>query len=158
MIMDDAHGPAEPPPPSGPPMAFTPPPLPLGVPRPEVTAPVAMRNFWTKAFTYSGRATRSEYNWALAMFMVYYGAVTGVVIGVGLRNTGVGLVLAFALLLVFIVPWASLIARRCHDLNRPGAFGFLILATGFGFLFTEAYLIFGESNPQGARFDPPPAS
>jgi len=113
-----------------------------------------MRNFWVKAFTYNGRASRAEYNWALAIFLLYYGAVVAAVIGAGLRDSLVGLLLAFALLMVFIVPWFALIARRCHDINRPGAFGFLLLATGIGFLVTEGFLMFSESDPRGARFDP----
>jgi uncharacterized membrane protein YhaH (DUF805 family) len=120
----------------------------------------AMRNFWVKAFTYNGRASRAEYNWALAFFLLYYGAVVAAVIGgVGLRNSLIGLLLAVALLMVFIVPWFALIARRCHDINRPGAFGLLLLATGIGFLVTEGFFMFSESDPLGTRFDPesPPA-
>ena len=30
----------------------------------------AMLDFWRKAFIYSGRATRFDYNWALLMFLV----------------------------------------------------------------------------------------
>jgi len=113
-----------------------------------------MRNFWVKAFTYSGRASRAEYNWALAIFLLYYGAVVAAVIGAGLRDSLIGLLLAFALLMVFIVPWFALIARRCHDINRRGAFGLLLLATGIGFLVTEGLLMFSASDPRGVRFDP----
>jgi uncharacterized membrane protein YhaH (DUF805 family) len=121
---------------------------------PRSAATEAVRNFWAKAFTYSGRATRSEYNWALALFVLYYAAVGGSVVGVGLRDTWLGVALALALLLVFIVPWFALVARRCHDMNRPGAFGLLLLATGIGFLITEGFLMFSDSDPRGARFDP----
>lgn len=82
----------------------------------------------------------------------------GILVGTGLRYSVIGVVIAVVYLVAFIVPWISLIGRRCHDLNRPGAFGFLILATGFGFLIIEGFLIFGESNPQGVRFDPPSPS
>lgn len=121
---------------------------------PPVSPTQAVKNFWVKAFTYSGRATRSEYNWALALFSLYYGAVGGSVIGLGLRNTLVGVLIFVALMLIFVVPWLALIARRCHDMNRPGAFGFLLLAAGIGFLIAEAFLIFSDSDPRGARFDP----
>jgi len=122
--------------------------------RPPISPTDALKNFWVKAFTYSGRASRAEYNWALAMFLLYYGAVVGLVIGAGLRNSLLGLLLALASLLLVIVPWFALIARRCHDMNRPGAFGFLLLATGIGFLITEGFLMFSVSDPAGVRFDP----
>ena len=55
--------------------------------------------------------------------------------------------------IAFVVPWLALIARRCHDMNRPGTFGFLLLATGIGFLVTEGFLMLAESDPRGVRFD-----
>jgi uncharacterized membrane protein YhaH (DUF805 family) len=110
-----------------------------------------MQSFWTKAFTYSGRATRAEYNWALLMFLL----VT-LVAALALTPTGedslVRQYVGGLLCVVFIVPWLALVARRCHDLNRRGAFGLWLLA-GIGFLITEAILMFGDSDPQGSRFD-----
>ncbi|MFL6109406.1 MAG: DUF805 domain-containing protein [Marmoricola sp.] len=112
-----------------------------------------MNSFWGKAFTYGGRSTRAEYNWALGLFLIYYGIVVASVIGLELRNSWLGVGLALALLLVFVVPWLALIARRCHDINRPGTFGLLLLATGIGFLVAEGFLMFSDSDPRGIRFD-----
>ena len=112
---------------------------------------MAMRSFWAKAFTYSGRATPAEYNWALLMYLSVMSIAT-----LALSPTQNSLVTrcAFgAVWLAFIVPWIAVIARRCHDMNRRGAFGFWLLATGIGFLVTEGILMFGASNPQGSRFD-----
>lgn len=115
----------------------------------------AMQDFWRKAFTYSGRATRSDYNWALVMFMVV-STVASVLFEYVIQRP-VGTILAGALWAAFIVPWLALIARRCHDTNRRGSFGLLLLATGLGFLVIEALLIFEESDPRGFRFDAAPA-
>lgn len=113
----------------------------------------AMLDFWRKAFTYAGRATRAEYNWALLMFLVV-SAVAGALLEYVISRP-VSSVLAVTLWVAFIVPWLALIARRCHDTNRRGVFGLLLLVTGIGFLVTEAVLIFDESDPRGVRFDPP---
>lgn len=118
----------------------------------EVGADVAWINYWRKAFVYSGRATRAEYNWAFAQFLVIGLIVWALIYGLASNHalrTGLGV----ALLLVFIVPWLALISRRCHDINRRGTFGLWLLATNFGFLVTQGFLIFGRSDPRGARFD-----
>lgn len=121
--------------------------------QPAVSPFVAMLDFWRKAFTYSGRASRHDYNWALLMFVVVSTAAGALFAFVLPRP--VGTIVGVALWVAFIVPWLALIARRCHDMNRPGSFGLLLLATGIGFLVTESFLIFAESDPGGVRFDPP---
>jgi uncharacterized membrane protein YhaH (DUF805 family) len=121
--------------------------------QPAVSPLGAMLDFWRKAFTYSGRATRRDYNWALLMFILV-SAAAGVLFEYVIPIP-VSTILAIAVWVVFIVPWLALIARRCHDINRPGVFGLLLLATGLGFLVTEGLLIFAESDPGGVRFDPP---
>ena len=111
-----------------------------------------MRSFWTKAFTYSGRATRAEYNRALLMFLL--ASVAAALALTPTAENGVVRLYGLGLLwLAFIIPWVALVARRCHDLNRRGAFGLWLLATGIGFLVTECILIFGDSDPRGSRFD-----
>ncbi len=124
---------------------------------PSISPVVALKNFWVKAVSYSGRATRAEYNWPLLMFVVV-SCVPGVLFVCGIpRSTCT--ILAVAVWVVFLVPWLALVARRCHDINRPGTFGLLLLATGIGFLVIECVLMFTDSDPRGVRFDPtvPPA-
>jgi uncharacterized membrane protein YhaH (DUF805 family) len=111
-----------------------------------------MQSFWTKAFTYSGRANRAEYNWALLMFLLVTFAAA-LALTPTAQDSPVRLYVGAPLWLAFIVPWIALVARRCHDLNRRGAFGLWLLATGIGFLITEGILMLGESDPQGSRFD-----
>lgn len=112
----------------------------------------AVRNFWIKAFVYSGRATRAEYNWALVMTVLLWISVGSLIVFLlpdGLLRKSIEIFL----LLVFLVPWSALVVRRCHDMNRRGAFGLLLLATGIGFVVTECFLMFAGSNPLGARFE-----
>ena len=120
--------------------------------RPVPSLLAAMQLFWTKAFTYSGRATRAEYNWALLMFLLVT-FVAALALTPTAEDSLVRLYVVGLLWFVFIVPWLALFARRCHDLNRRGAFGLWLLATGIGFLITEGILMFGDSDPQGSRFD-----
>lgn len=120
--------------------------------RPPVPPVGALTDFWLKGFTYSGRATPAEYNWPLVTFVVA-SCIPGALFASGIPRP-ISIVLEIALLVVFTVPWFALIARRCHDMNRRGAFGLLLLATGIGFLVTEGFLMFSESDPLGARFDP----
>lgn len=120
--------------------------------RPAPAPLVAMRSFWAKAFTYSGRATRTEYNWTLLMFLVA-AFVAALALTPTAEDSVVRLYVTGLLCLTFVVPWTALIARRCHDINRRGTFGLWLLATGIGFLITECILMFGESDPRGSRFD-----
>lgn len=111
----------------------------------------ATLDFWRKAFTYSGRATRAEYNWPLLIFLL--ASVPASALFAFVIPRPVSTILGGAFWSVFIVPWLALVARRCHDLNRRGVFGLWLLATGIGFLITEGILMFGDSDPQGSRFD-----
>lgn len=124
-----------------------------GAPQAAAAPLEAMLDFWRKAFTYSGRATRADYTWALLMFVTVF-IVEGVSVQY-IAPRAVSMALSITALIVFIVPWLALIARRCHDLNRRGAFGLLLLATGIGFLVTQGFLIFADSDPKGIRFDQP---
>lgn len=120
--------------------------------QPTLSPLVAMGSFWTKAFTYSGRASRAEYNWALLMFLLLTG-MAALALSPTPQDSLVRLYVVGPLWFAFIVPWIALIARRCHDMNRSGTFGLWVLATGIGFLITEGILMFGESDPRGSRFD-----
>lgn len=117
----------------------------------QVSPVEAMKSFWVKAFVYSGRSTRAEYNWALLMFVIT-ASVAALLFAYAVPRPA-STILGLALWFAFVVPWLALIARRCHDLNRSGTFGLLLLATGIGFLVVEGFLMLAESDPRGVRFE-----
>lgn len=121
----------------------------------EIRADLAWTNYWRKAFVYSGRATRAEYNWAIVMVAIVFlvlAAGTQVLVSspVAFR------VIEIVLLVLLATPWFALIARRCHDMNRRGTFGLLMVVPGVGFIVASGFMILGDSDPRGIRFDPPP--
>lgn len=122
----------------------------------EMRADAAWINYWRKAFVYSGRATRAEYNWAFAMVAVIWTAF-GLPAERLISNVVVLKSIGAALLLILATPWFALISRRCHDMNRRGTFGLLMLVPGVGFIVTTGFMVLGDSDPRGARFDQPPA-
>lgn len=99
-----------------------------------------------------GAQTRAEYNWALLVFLLAT-FVAALALTPTAEDSVVRLYAIGLLWFAFIVPWIALVARRCHDMNRRGAFGLWLLATGIGFLITEGILMFGDSDPRGSRFD-----
>ena len=132
--------------------------------------PVAVRRFFKKYATFSGRASRSEYWW-----WVLVAAVVGIIIniitaaggsagatvaanGTGVPGPGatVGLVLAIIWGLATIVPSLALTVRRLHDVNLSG---WLVLLGLVPFLGAIALLVLTilPSKPEGQRFDVPTA-
>ncbi len=143
--------------------------------QPWVGAPfgAAFRRFWKKGFTFSGRASRSEY-WKsyLATIGVFAGLVTLgyllLVIGGWLFTSnpysGSGwLNIAFAIAqalmwiailygLASLIPALAVVVRRLHDANQSGWMYFISLVPLVGGLILLIMLA-QASNPYGARFD-----
>ncbi|GAB13683.1 DUF805 domain-containing protein [Arthrobacter globiformis] len=132
--------------------------------------PVAVRRFFKKYATFSGRASRSEYWW-----WVLVAAVVGIIIniitavggsagatvaanGTAVPGPGatVGLVVAIIWGLATIVPSLALTVRRLHDVNVSG---WLVLLGLVPFLGAIALLVLTilPSKPEGQRFDVPAA-
>ncbi|GAB3283415.1 hypothetical protein GCM10027449_26390 [Sinomonas notoginsengisoli] len=114
----------------------------------------AFGRYWLKAFTFTGRASRSEY-WTMWLM----GAVLGVAgwsVGYAAGASGLrlgGLMAAATLLsLAALVPGLSLAVRRLHDTNRSG-WWLLFGLIPFGALFVLLAMA-ASSDPAGARFDP----
>lgn len=120
---------------------------------PPLTPLGALKNYWLKAFTFKGRATRGEYNWPLVIYVGGSYAIVGILSAAGLRNSPLGLFIGALLTLLLIVPWIALVVRRCHDLDKSGAFGLMMFVPVVGFIIAEAILVFGDSDPDGVRFD-----
>ena len=127
----------------------------------------AVKRFFMKYATFSGRASRSEYWWwQLATTLVYtVVGLVSIVVGVAsgeLNPDGdvfylgtaasVGVAILVIWLLVTLVPQIALTVRRLHDANFTGWLVLLRLLPSAGdvILIVLATL---QSNPAGARFD-----
>ena len=132
--------------------------------------PVAVRRFFKKYATFSGRASRSEYWWwvlvAAAVGIIINiitavgGSAGGTVAANGTAVPGPGAVVGFVLLAIWglatIVPSLALTARRLHDVNLSGWFILLGLVPFLGGIALLVLTIL-PSKPEGQRFDAPTA-
>lgn len=132
---------------------------PLDQPYPGVPFRAAFMRFWKKGFTFSGRASRSEY-WfaylanACIVFVLYVLLAIGAVVSA--RSTiafyQLLLVLTFAYGLAAIIPAIAITIRRLHDANYSGGMYFLSWIPFVGGIIL-LILTLQQSNPEGARFD-----
>jgi uncharacterized membrane protein YhaH (DUF805 family) len=141
---------------------------PLWAPYYGATLPVAVRRFFKKYATLSGRASRSEYWWwALVAFLV--GLVLNIITSVagapgttvaanGTAVPGPGAIVGSILMILWglavIVPSIALLVRRLHDANLSGWLVLVILVPILGALALLVMAIL-PSNPAGQRFDQP---
>lgn len=131
--------------------------------------PAAVKRFFKKYATFSGRASRSEY-WWWTLVSVAVGIILNIIIGVGSAATtpasaltsqaapGPGATVGYILLAVWwlatIVPSLALVVRRLHDGNFSGWLVLIVLVPFLGALALLVFMILG-SNPAGQRFDQP---
>lgn len=133
----------------------------------------ATRRYLRKWNTFSGRASRSEYWWAV-LFSSLLGIIPSLFIGLGV---GIGFssasqdepaaffdVPAAAVLLIIgmilmailgvgtIVPDLAITWRRLHDANFPGPYYFFAFIPSFGFIIALVFACL-PSKPEGQRFD-----
>jgi uncharacterized membrane protein YhaH (DUF805 family) len=131
--------------------------------------PAAVRRFFKKYATFSGRASRSEY-WWWTLVSAVVSIILNIIIGAGAAATttasslsstpapGPGAIFGYILLVIWalatIVPSLALTVRRLHDVNQSG---WLVLIGLVPFLGALALLVFMilPSNPAGQRFDQP---
>ncbi|MEO8261988.1 MAG: DUF805 domain-containing protein [Pseudolysinimonas sp.] len=130
----------------------------------------AVSRFWKKYATFSGRASRSEY-WFAVIFVVLVLVVIwvpGFIIGLATGTPGVDsygraattpgpAFIPFAIVgglfyLAVLVPGIAIQVRRLHDANLSGGFWFLHLIPSIGGIIVLVLTVL-ESNPLGARFD-----
>lgn len=149
-------------------MSETPTAVPLWAPDYAVGFSGAIRRFWKKYATFSGRASRREYWWTYLFLAIGY-VITLTLLYGGLGvweatsgSTGappvvfpVGVVLTVGWFAATVVPWLALEARRLHDANMSGLLLLIHLASWPGalvvFILTQL-----SPNPIGRRFDAPP--
>lgn len=136
----------------------------------------AVKRFFKKYATFSGRASRSEIWWmALFGFLVqlvpgilagigggmaaatsavdpYTGQVTSGPSGAAAALIGIGSILGLLIALAMIIPTLAIIWRRLHDGNFAGPFFFLYFIPGVGQIILLVLLLL-PSKPEGQRFD-----
>ena len=129
----------------------------------------AVKRFFTKYATFSGRASRSEY-WWWALVSGVVGIILNVILSTGTATAaaassydstpslGPGAITGAVLLMVFalatFIPSLALISRRLHDGNFSAwllLLGLVPFAGGLALLV----LVLLPSNPAGQRFDQP---
>lgn len=135
------------------------------------TFPQAISRFFRKYATFSGRASRSEYWWwvlanmLIAVAFNFVGSVTDSqwesrpIDFLSPFASGTGLPLASpagVLFLIYglgtIIPALALTWRRLHDVDRSGAWFFIIFVPLVGAIVLFVFTLLG-ARPAGARFD-----
>jgi uncharacterized membrane protein YhaH (DUF805 family) len=130
--------------------------------------PVAVKRFFKKYATFSGRASRSEY-WWWTLVAIVVSIVLNIIISAGAPATtasslgsgpanGPGATFGYILLAIWglatLVPSLALSVRRLHDGNFSGWLVLLILVPFLGAIALLVFMIL-PSNPAGQRFDQP---
>jgi uncharacterized membrane protein YhaH (DUF805 family) len=125
--------------------------------------PAAVKRFFKKYATFSGRASRSEY-WWWALVSGVVGIVLNIIVSTGSTTTasgttpGPGAVFGYVLLAIWslgtIVPSLALLVRRLHDSNKSGWMALLGLIPIAGGIILLVFALLGP-NPAGQRFDQP---
>lgn len=137
----------------------------------------AISRFWKKYATFSGRAGRSEY-WFAVLFIVLVLIliwVPGIILGLATGTPGVDsygrpsttpgpAFIPFAIVgglfyLAILIPAIAIQVRRLHDANLSGGMWFLHLVPSVGALIVLILNVL-PSSPLGVRFDrsAPPAA
>lgn len=137
--------------------------VPLDQPLYDASFGQAVKRFFKKYATFSGRASRSEYWWWTLCNAIIITVLYALMIGLGVAGAdpytgepGMGIIFPTILLVLYglaiIIPTIALTVRRLHDANFSGFFYFLVFAFGIGGL---AVLVMNllPSAPEGARFD-----
>lgn len=136
---------------------------PLDKPYPGAPFGEVLKRFWRKGFTFSGRASRTEF-WQAYVFVIGT-FIAGYVGGAALAAWGssegadaviaVGVVVLIASVLYMVVaavPTIAVTVRRLHDADMSGAFYFVSFVPMLGGIVLLVLLAF-EPKPRGARFD-----
>ncbi len=140
---------------------------PIDQPYPGAPFGAAFVRFWKKGFTFTGRASRSEY-WlsylaTYGIFVALY-VLSAIVGAVGATSYSEGMlgfaafILVVAVLygVVAIIPGLAASVRRMHDTNQPGVMILVSFIPFVGGIILIVMLAL-ESKPEGARFDVPGA-
>lgn len=115
----------------------------------------ALKRFWSKGLTFTGRASRSEYWWMSLWQAVAYFAIGLLIVLAGTISSAAGWLTLFVLLcclLLAAIPSIALQVRRLHDTNQSGWLILLHLIPYLGSFILFIFMLM-PSNPAGARYD-----
>ncbi|WP_307078137.1 DUF805 domain-containing protein [Arthrobacter pascens] len=140
---------------------------PLWAPYYGASFPVAVKRFFKKYATFTGRASRSEY-WWWTLVSVGISIILNIIISAGTTTStssfsstpqyGPGAMFGLILLVIFglatIVPSLALSVRRLHDSNKSGWMLLLGLIPFVGGIILIVFMVLGP-DPAGQRFDQP---
>nr|WP_318241763.1 DUF805 domain-containing protein [Arthrobacter pullicola] len=138
--------------------------MPLSQPLYGASFGAAVKRFFKKYATFSGRASRSEYWWfmlfqAIVITVLYIGLMISIVSSIDPYTgepTNYTFMLPMSLMMIYglatLVPGIALSVRRLHDAGLSGWLYLVILVPVIGGI---AVLVFSllPSKPEGARFD-----
>tara|TARA_B110000014_G_C19667899_1_gene350821 strand:+ start:70 stop:411 length:342 start_codon:yes stop_codon:yes gene_type:complete len=106
----------------------------------------AIKTCFTKYFTFSGKASRSEF-WYFFLFGIIFGLVTLLIdIFLGFTIYETGPINSIFNLIVFL-PFLSVSIRRLHDIGRSG-WWYLIILTGIGSILLFYWWASAEKNEE----------
>jgi uncharacterized membrane protein YhaH (DUF805 family) len=135
--------------------------LPLWAPYYGAPFTAAVKRFFKKYATFSGRASRSEYWWwMLVSTLVTFGltALSGVLTAEAGAEPGTGNIIFVFLLLIWalgtIVPSIALTVRRLHDSNKSGWLYLLGLIPFVGGIILLILTVL-PADPAGRQYDRP---
>lgn len=136
----------------------------LSLPLYEASFEEAIKRFFKKYATFSGRASRSEY-WWVALFCFGANWIPMIIFLVGASYVSspdasgsatalcvVGAILMFIAYFGTIVPLLAISWRRLHDGGFPGALYLLIFVPGVGGMMVFILMLMSPE-PKGQRFD-----
>lgn len=123
----------------------------------------AIKRFFKKYATFSGRASRSEYWWVVLFNAIIVTVLYAFMIGLGIAGAdpytgepGIGMLFPGLLLMLYglatIVPTIAITVRRLHDANFSGLLYLLVLVPGIGGLVVLVLTLM-PSVPEAVRFD-----
>jgi uncharacterized membrane protein YhaH (DUF805 family) len=139
---------------------------PLSAPLYGAAFAIALKRFWSKYATFTGRASRSEWWWAALAYFVVAG-VFEILLSVsgsasksigpdGIPTYGLGFWVVdtvwFLWVAATLIPGLALFSRRLHDSNLSAWFLLLVLVPFAGWI---ALLVLAalDSKPDGQRFE-----
>jgi len=127
--------------------------------------PAAVKRFFKKYATFSGRASRSEY-WWWTLVSVAVSIILNIITGVGTaastsasglsQTSGPAFTFGTIVLIIWalatLVPSLALVVRRLHDVNMSGWLALIAFVPFLGALALLVFMIL-PPNPAGQRFD-----